>query len=1077
MIDPEGKRKNSLFAWLMLGFCLLILAAVAYLPTFFSQGFGKESLISFINQRISGTLFVEKLKLSWLSGQQINNLILLDSKGNEVLKVDNLTTDKTLLPILLKTNHWGNTTLNGFFLHVINEGNGQLNLEEALGPKKRETKSSLKFSIPTKGELLLENGLIKIDGPKISPITLSNVRLNFKGDIYQHTSLFQLSANSITGLSKGDILLSGRLFCCKPLRLDLEGGWIKALQKMSPISFSTKIEAFPVAILDQLLAYENLKYTGIFENALGPTFSATGEFISTKNDLNIDLNITSQNLKAQISGNTTDKFFQLDPQSQISLTLTPLFFDKLVQNLPSHWRLGEKSEILLHFENLSFPLPLKKEGITFKMQGSIDKALISEEGIGPVTLRNIQLSASSLGLNNDFFLQYKGDLQTTDSTSQIEGKVVGSKLLDKAGRFNLSKANLEFSLKLASIPLDILNLFLNKDVNFSTYLGRSVGVISSGNIINGVGEFEATIQSSLLQTEPLHFKLDQGLHLLQDAKLTYRLAGELLKRWLPSESDLRVTEGGVINASIHSFNVPANEDGEWVWENMNLNADFTLGSTNIMGITHFSPLHIEKEQGKITLNTFKDVVTQINGTFGFPSSNEYAALLIGPDCSFDFSSKGTIETNEGLSPLTFSAVQLKTTCNRFLIDIQGKLDESGLFQLTRPGISSLTITPESFNNWAKVSNPRPATLTSEGKIDTEIAYFSCKLFPFDPRTLSAKSHLSSPLLALCDENIKGCASLSDLNSDCLIDGEKDELLISLQGKTEVNLGTAQNGRIDAEISLKQFFKEGKIAFGTADLSSKVEMSNFPVFLLNAFLAPGEGLPRDFLLNMLGPTLNISSNIAHSPQKEPHTLIQLAAEGVGLKADLGLSVDGTLRVTQNHPARIDWIMTPLRYQMLMALFNAKNLPFHFDYILEKETALSLVINELHCPTLPIEKSESFLCQSGFTGDFKSSPMAFRDPKTGEQFEIQHLNASIQGKNFSTAIKLTIACDFLEQAPVQESGALSFNGELLNAWTKAGAWNKAGLTLKGDLKVNHLPVRPLLSAATVTPRRKRERLLLC
>ena len=79
---------------------------------------------------------------------------------------------------------------------------------------------------------------------------------------------------------------------------------------------------------------------------------------------------------------------------------------------------------------------------------------------------------------------------------------------------------------------------------------------------------------------------------------------------------------------------------------------------------------------------------------------------------------------------------------------------------------------------------------------------------------------------------------------------------------------------------------------------------------------------------------------------------------------------------------------------------------------------------------------------------------------ETLVVQDISGSINTQNFSEAINLVLKGHLLTaNIPQSERSAFQFQGDLFNFWTTNGKFNLDGLTLKGELNLELLPVRQL------------------
>src|SRR4029078_6868283 len=96
-----------------------------------------------------------------------------------------------------------------------------------------------------------------------------------------------------------------------------------------------------------------------------------------------------------------------------------------------------------------------------------------------------------------------------------------------------------------------------------------------------------------------------------------------------------------------------------------------------------------------------------------------------------------------------------------------------------------------------------------------------------------------------------------------------------------------------------------------------------------------------------------------------------------------------------------------------------------------TYIRLVISELSCPKKSPFSFSNFICQIGFTGNFTSTPLYFRNKEQGDELAIVGLDGSLHGENFGEGVHLklkgTVDSSFITKG---EKAGFSFEGELKN-----------------------------------------------
>lgn len=293
----------------------------------------------------------------------------------------------------------------------------------------------------------------------------------------------------------------------------------------------------------------------------------------------------------------------------------------------------------------------------------------------------------------------------------------------------------------------------------------------------------------------------------------------------------------------------------------------------------------------------------------------------------------------------------------------------------------------------------------------------------------------------------GTTALQDGYVYVQIDGSKNAILAKLDAKNS-----------QAKFEINHFIENGEISFESAEVLFSVDLTAFPNMLFSPLI--GFDLP-----SLLGTSMDLKAKGSYIPKEDPRFFIDLSALAKGFRAEISVAIDGTLQVKQKSPSFISWEMTPERYAALVRMLELQSEKEPL-FTLTRATLIELQINQFNCPTHPPEDLGHFLCQSGFTGDLKIGPTTFRNIETHETIVFQEITGLIRGENFSESIDLILSGDiFAENIPSTEKSAFAFDGQMLHFWTESGKLNKEGLTLKGVLSFDYVPVRQLTGIAPI------------
>lgn len=276
------------------------------------------------------------------------------------------------------------------------------------------------------------------------------------------------------------------------------------------------------------------------------------------------------------------------------------------------------------------------------------------------------------------------------------------------------------------------------------------------------------------------------------------------------------------------------------------------------------------------------------------------------------------------------------------------------------------------------------------------------------------------------------------------------LYLEVDGAKNQISGKAKSQAVEASFEIQHFIQNEEITFEKADILFSCNLQDFPLSVVGPFIAEDLDLTKLF-----GKTLSLTSKGKYTPEEQPRLTLDVNAQSTGFSTSLSLAIDKTLTVNQTRPSYIYWEISPERFNALLSLFHVQP---ETTLVLTHPTQIELTISQFICPTGATKNLGHFLCQSGFIGDLTLGTMEFRSKHTNETLSLQGVTGSIKGENFSKAIDLSLTGRLSSAAKTEES-TFSFVGQMVNFWTKEGKFNREKLSVKGELNLNHLPVRQL------------------
>lgn len=287
----------------------------------------------------------------------------------------------------------------------------------------------------------------------------------------------------------------------------------------------------------------------------------------------------------------------------------------------------------------------------------------------------------------------------------------------------------------------------------------------------------------------------------------------------------------------------------------------------------------------------------------------------------------------------------------------------------------------------------------------------------------------------------------------------------ISGKADVvtALGSSESRLIESRFEVHDFVRDGAFDLSQADLLFSLNAQGLPLTVLSPFL-PEEFDPTP----LFGPFINVEANGNYSPQKNPRGFLDVKANGSGVELLLSVLFADQLLITPNKPSSLYWEITPARYDALIKILRPEP-EYSPSFELVRATPCHLTIHELTLPKTWPDTLTQLSCQSGLSGDLQIGTTSFRNKRTNETLMMHNLSGSIRGTDFSKSIELQLHGNlFAENVPKTEQAGFHFEGNLLNFCTPDGHFNRKGLSLKGELSLDLVPVRQIVGIIPIEER---------
>lgn len=394
MLDPKPKihpspKKISIIVLSILGtFLFLLILFIGALPSILSTSWGNEKIAESINLKINGKIAFNKLQLSWFGPQNLEKVQLYDSHNQPIASLDKTVAKIPLWDLLIHHGKHGIYELRGFNAHIIQQSNGQSNIQQALTAKNHplliENGKQRTFTI----DVNHVHGLISLDQAnnriQLSGKTTQN---NLQGSFDVNISIADLAANA--------------MWAHAPSLKD----------QLDKINIQANAINFPVSLLDDALSIFDSRFTGLLLAALGEKVNLTLQQAKERQGVILNLKVNSPFVQGAISGILKDNTLAVNGQNSVEMTLNPDFIERLNQFLPNEYKfqLNKPTHARLNLSRLNLILDFAQYNQKFvnfdesNMMASffLDQADIhTTQPVGDVLFNKLDFTIDALGVSH-----------------------------------------------------------------------------------------------------------------------------------------------------------------------------------------------------------------------------------------------------------------------------------------------------------------------------------------------------------------------------------------------------------------------------------------------------------------------------------------------------------------------------------------------------------------------------------------------------------------------------------------------------------------------------------------------------
>jgi hypothetical protein len=817
---------------LLIAFALLIIITVGFGPAIVSTGWGKSMAVKAVNHFSGYSLKVDMLRLSWMDGQQMSGVELLDHKGKVVFRCDDLTTDATLIQLLAR-NEIGHMKAVAPKITVEPQFSSNVaRLHQAgLVPS-----FSIRAHLPQQlnGYLVVEKGEVDFLSPGLDPIQLQNIALSLE---IPKTGPLNIKG---TGQTVQNKVLG---------QFDLEG------MLDDKIELKAHLANFPTRAIDQTVAIFHPNLRGVLTAAVGDALNVDLQAKTSQEILEVALDASAPNFKAHVQTKSDDNTVSLQSPAVIAFTANPSFVAKFIDA-----KLLKPVALALKVD--AFEISLADQE-AFTVQGSLS---LSDIQLPDAVIQPAVLTLASDNSKEGKFTATLASSQLTLQAMHFQWKD-GLTLLSPVTFSGVASGTIS---KLV-VPLNWRDLQAEAAINWQGKAAFSINTLKSVGIDYTTSQLPSPLPPLPSPLPPL---------LSQPA--TIHIAFDPIASFDTFKGTAFVDSVSLQDVSLQNLQAPFQFDRRDNSGAFQLSGAAGSGTINTQISFKNGQYQASGRLKKFPVHLFEILLNQKN-----------LAATAGPLADLSFNASGKKEA--------FQA-SLQGDTDLLMFDLNLQL-ANNVFTLTKPGTVSYTLTPDGYKALDLLLNKTagPFDLKENASLNLSLANLQLPAAAeFDPAKVQLQGDLTASHIAFVEKSTGQATSLTNIKLSFAQPALNSPLSFNLNADVE------PKGR---------FFSKGTFDHATGSTAFDLSIDQFPSSVLD-LAARSIGKARFSPSVIFGSTVNATASAKIQNWAGP---LKINVNSPNTRASLdGMLQNGILTLNDSIYAQIT--MTPALSQMVLKEVN-------------------------------------------------------------------------------------------------------------------------------------------------------------
>src|SRR4051812_20826569 len=126
---PAPKPRRRRWPWVIVAILVLIVLLVLLAPMIASTSPVRSFVVGKVNENINGKVDIHSWSIGWTGGVVVNGVRVVDDKGVQILQIERLATQLSLIDALRGKYDLGKTSADGVDFNLVIDKNGQSNFD------------------------------------------------------------------------------------------------------------------------------------------------------------------------------------------------------------------------------------------------------------------------------------------------------------------------------------------------------------------------------------------------------------------------------------------------------------------------------------------------------------------------------------------------------------------------------------------------------------------------------------------------------------------------------------------------------------------------------------------------------------------------------------------------------------------------------------------------------------------------------------------------------------------------------------------------------------------------------------